>query len=69
MEGLVTYIKVYKRGKEKERGGEKMARMGRASNILSRCTRKGKKEEIQIDDQKKKRKRGVFTIEEVKALE
>ena len=65
MEGLVTYIKVYKRGKEKERGGEKM---GRASNIFSRCTRKGKKEEIQIDDQKKKRKRGVFTIEEVKAL-
>ena len=69
MEGLVTYIKVYKRGKEKERGGEKMERMGRARNILSRCTRKGKKEEIQIDDQKKKRNRGVFTIEEVKALE
>ena len=53
MEGLVTYIKVYKRGKEKERGGEKM---GRASNIFSRCTRKGKKGRIQIDDQKRKGK-------------
>ena len=35
-----------------------MERMGRACNILSRCTRKGKKEEIQIDDQQKKREKG-----------
>ena len=39
-----------------------MERMGRASNIFSRCTRKGKKEEIQIDDQQKKRQKGsVYT--------
>ena len=32
--------------------------MGRASNIFSRCTRKGKKGRIQIDDQQKKRQKG-----------